>query len=105
VTALLTVLVEMFPTSSRNLPEVAMIIGRDYLLKKPAGPSSPKLFLDTQVVPFAVNVASSLEVALDRASVRIGVRPALILAGALGLASLTLCGIPRSRDMRANKEH
>ena len=47
-----------------------MIIGRDYLLKKPAGPSAPKLFLDTQVVPLAANIAGTLEVALDRASVR-----------------------------------
>lgn len=67
-----------------------MIIGRDYLLKKPSGPSAPKLFLDTQVVPLAANLAGSLEVALDRAAARTGVRPALIVAGATGLIGLGL---------------
>ena len=54
-----------------------MTIGRDYLLRKPAKPSRPQLVLDAQIVPLAVNVAGSLEVALDRASVRTGVRPSL----------------------------
>ena len=67
-----------------------MVVGRDYMLKKPAGPSAPKLFLDTQVVPRAVNLAGGLEVALDRASARTGIRPMLILAGAAGAASLML---------------
>jgi hypothetical protein len=67
-----------------------LIIGRDYMLRKPSGPSAPKLFLDTQVVPVAVNIAGSLEVALDRAARRTGVRPALILAGATGLIGLGL---------------
>ena len=47
--------------------ETGVVIGRDYLLKKPGRPSAPKLFLDTQVVPLAVNIAGGLEVALDRA--------------------------------------
>lgn len=67
-----------------------MIIGRDYLLEKPPGPSAPKLFLDTQVVPLAVNAAGGLEVALHRVAARTGVRPAVILAGVAGLASLVL---------------
>ncbi|MEE7503101.1 hypothetical protein [Methylobacterium mesophilicum] len=67
-----------------------MAVGRDYLLRKPSGPSGPKLFLDTQVVPLATNIAGSLEVALDRAAARTGVRPALILAGATGLIGLGL---------------
>ena len=67
-----------------------MIIGRDYLLKKPSGPSAPKLFLDTQVVPLAANLAGAVEVALDRAAARTGVRPAVILAGATGLIGLGL---------------
>ena len=37
-----------------------MMIGREYLLKHSTGPSGPKLFLDTQVVPFAANIAGSL---------------------------------------------
>jgi len=63
-------------------------IGRDYLLKKTAGPSKPKLFLDTQIVPLAVDAAHSLEVALNRASVRSGVRPAVLVAGLGSLVSL-----------------
>ncbi len=60
------------------------------LLKKPSGPSAPKLFLDTQVVPLAANLAGAVEVALDRAAARTGVRPAVILAGATGLIGLGL---------------
>jgi hypothetical protein len=65
-----------------------MTVGRDYLLKKPSGPSGPKLFLDTRVVPLAVNVAGGLEVALDRAAHRTGLRPAVMLAGIASLLSL-----------------
>jgi hypothetical protein len=72
-----------------------MLIGRDYLLKKPGRPSGPKLFLDTQVVPLAVNVAGGLEVVVDRTARRLGVRPALILAGAAGLASLSVLVLAR----------
>lgn len=75
-----------------------MAVGRDYLLKKPSGPSGPKLFLDTQVVPLAANIAGSLEVALDRAAARTGVRPALILAGATGLIGLGLIRLLTRRD-------
>jgi hypothetical protein len=73
-----------------NLTEVSLVIGRDYLLKKPSGPSAPKLFLDTQVVPLVANIAGGLEVALDRAAVRTGVRPAIILAGVTGLIGFGL---------------
>ena len=66
------------------------MIGRDYLLKKPSTPSPPKLFFDTQVVPLAVNAAGGLEVALDRASVRTGLRPAVIVAGLMSLMSFGL---------------
>ncbi|MGU3469205.1 hypothetical protein ACLBXO_30640 [Methylobacterium sp. C33D] len=41
-------------------------------------------------MPLATNIAGSLEVALDRAAARTGVRPALILAGATGLIGLGL---------------
>ena len=74
-----------------------MVIGRDYLLEKPSGPSAPKLFLDTQVVPLAVNIAGGLEVALDRAAARTGLRPAVILTGVVGLASLALVRVLRGR--------
>ncbi|MBP0493677.1 hypothetical protein [Roseomonas indoligenes] len=82
-----------------------MTIGRDYLLRKPAGPSAPKLFLDTQVVPAAVNVAGSLEVALDRASVRTGIRPSVILAGVTGVISLALFRIFSDRSRRPGRRY
>lgn len=78
--------------------ETGVVIGRDYLLKKPGRPSAPKLFLDTQVVPLAVNIAGGLEVALDRASVRTGIRPAVILAGATGVVCFALFRLLRSRS-------
>ena len=65
-----------------------MIIGRDYMLRKPQGPSAPKVFFDTRVIPLAVNAVGALEVALDRAARRTGVRPAVILAGLIGAGSL-----------------
>lgn len=74
-----------------------MLIGRDYLLKNPVRPSGLKLFLDTQVVPFAANVAGGLEVAVDRAARRLGVRPAVVVAGAAGLASLSVLVLVRRR--------
>lgn len=74
-----------------------MLIGRDYLLTNPVRPSGLKLFLDTQVVPFAANVAGGLEVAVDRAARRLGVRPAVVVAGAAGLASLSVLVLVRRR--------
>ncbi|WP_244507680.1 hypothetical protein [Methylobacterium phyllostachyos] len=67
------------------------------MLKKPSGPSAPKVFLDTQVVPLAANIAGAVEVALDRAAVRTGVRPAVILAGATGLIGFGLLRLFRHR--------
>lgn len=64
------------------------MVDRDYLLKKPSGPSAPKRFLDTKVVPLAANTAGRFEVALDRTATRIGVRPGLIVASAAGLAAV-----------------
>jgi hypothetical protein len=73
---------------------MSVTIGPDYMLRKPSGPSAPKLFFDAKVVPMAVNVAGAMEVVLDRASVRTGVRPALLLTGLLGLASAGLLLLP-----------
>ena len=74
-----------------------MVIGRDYILRKPGRPSGPKLFLHTQVVPLAANIAGGLEVAVDGAARRFGVRPAAVLAGAAGLASLSVLYFARRR--------
>jgi hypothetical protein len=80
-----------------------MTVGRDYMLKKGPGPSVPKQYLDTKVVPLAVNAAGSLEVALDRASVRLGLRPAVVLAGAVGLVSFAVLGLILDRGPRREK--
>lgn len=65
-----------------------MVVSRDYMLKQPSGPSAPKLFLDTKVIPATVNVLGAVEVALDRASTRTGVGTARLLAGAAGIGAL-----------------
>ena len=82
-----------------------MAVGRDYLLKKPRRPSAPKVFVDTQIVPLAVNVAGGLEVAVDRTAGRLGVRPAAVLAGAIGLAALSCVVLLRGRGrMRSSDQ-
>ncbi|TXN02786.1 hypothetical protein FV242_13875 [Methylobacterium sp. WL64] len=58
-----------------------MTVGYDYMLRKPSGPSAPKMFLDTRVVPAVVNIAGGVEVALNRASARTGLHPMLLLVG------------------------
>ena len=68
-----------------------MVVGRDYMLKQPKGPSAPKLFLDTKLVPAGVNLLGSAEVALNRASARTGVRSGILLGGTAGLSLLGLC--------------
>ena len=75
-----------------------MTVGRDYLMKQSSGPSAPKLFLDTRIIPGAVNVAGSVEVALDRAAQRTGLRPAVILTSGVAAAFLTVLSLWRKRN-------
>jgi hypothetical protein len=75
--------------------EVNMVVERDYMLKKGAGPSSPKLFLDTRVIPLVVNLAGALEVALNHASTRTGVRPSVICTGVATLGILAVLRLRR----------
>jgi len=73
-----------------------MAVDRDYMVRKGSGPSAPKLFLDTKVVPRLVDAAGGAEVALDRAARATGVRPSLLLAGAamaLSLAAARAMGL------------
>ena len=76
-----------------------MTVGRDYLMKQPSRPSVPKLFLDTRIVPGAVNIAGSVEVALDRAAQRTGLRPLVILIGGAVATSLIAVSLRRRRDI------
>jgi hypothetical protein len=73
--------------------ENVMVVSRDYMLKQPSGPSTPKLFLDTKIVPAAVNILGSAEVALGRASARSGIRVRTMLAAAAGLGSAALIAL------------
>ena len=74
-----------------------MTVGRDYLLNKPRRPSGVRSFLHTRIVPLAVNAAGTLEAALERVSVRTGVRPAALLAASTGVLTLTLFYLARRR--------
>lgn len=76
-----------------------MTVGRDYLMKQPSRPSAPKLFLDTQIIPRAVNAAGSLEVALDRTAARTGLRPIVILTGGAVTAALAVVNLWRKRNI------
>ncbi|HEX8415189.1 MAG TPA: hypothetical protein VF637_15100 [Sphingomicrobium sp.] len=76
-----------------------MVVSRDYMLKQPSGPSAPKLFLDTKLVPAAVNILGDSEVALNRASLRTGLSAGLIL-GIAGLGSVGLCWLLLRRRPR-----
>jgi len=75
-----------------------MTVGRDYMLKKTTGPSAPKFFIDTQIVPRLVNTVGRGEVMLDRSAVRLGVRPSILVAGAAGVLALLLLGTRRGRQ-------
>lgn len=82
-----------------------MTVGRDYMLHKGSGPSAPKFFLDTQVVPRLVDAAGGAEVALDRAARATGVRPSLLLAGAAGALSVAAAGALRAVSGRRRATH
>ncbi|MEG3164781.1 hypothetical protein U1701_09265 [Sphingomonas sp. PB2P19] len=88
----------------RRLGRMVMTVGRDYLLKQPSGPSAPKLFLDTRIIPGAVNLAGGFEVALDRIAKRTGLRPAMIFTGGIAAACFVIFGLRRPRD-RATAAH
>ncbi|WP_454280651.1 hypothetical protein [Sphingomonas sp. Marseille-Q8236] len=80
-----------------------MTVGRDYMLKKTTGPSAPKFFIDTQLVPRLVNAIGRGEVLLDRSAVRLGVRPSVLAAGAACVMAVLLLGIPRGQ--RGARDH
>ena len=72
------------------------MIGRDYMLKKGGGPSSPKLFLDQTIIPMAIDAAGGVEGMLERLAVRVRLMPVAALAAALGTGTLvTLLAVPR----------
>ena len=80
-----------------------MTVTRDYLLKKPSRPPPIKVLFDTSVVPFAVNVAGGLEVALDRLAVRMGWRPRYVVGGIAALAAFAALRTVRSQGRRRGR--
>lgn len=63
-----------------------MVVGRDYLLKKTRGPDAARHFLNTRVVPGAVNTLGAVEVALERAGRLTHIRPLFLMT--LGVTTL-----------------
>ena len=77
-----------------------MTVGRQYMLVKPSGPSRPKLFLDQTILPLAIDAAGGCEVAVQRLSQRIGLRPAALVGAAL-LTGLLMISMLWRRGLRA----
>lgn len=72
------------------------MVGRDYLLKKGAGPSAPKVFLDQKVIPAMIDAAGTVEGVLELVAMRVRRMPVSALAAALGTGTLvTLLTVPR----------
>ncbi len=72
------------------------MVDRDYMLKKGAGPSASKVFLDQTIVPIAINAAGAVEGVLERVAVRVRRMPVTALAAGLGTGTLvTLLAVPR----------
>ncbi len=72
------------------------MVDRDYMLKKGAGPSAPKVFLDQTIVPALINAAGAVEGVLERVAVRVRRMPVAALAAAVGTGTLvTLLAVPR----------
>lgn len=82
-----------------------MTVDRDYMLKKTSGPSAPRFFIDTQLVPRLVNVIGRREVMLDRTAVRLGVRPSVLVAGAAGVLAMLAFGAGRGRPAATEQAH
>jgi hypothetical protein len=83
-----------------------MVVTRDYMLKQRSAPSAPKLFLDTKLVPAALNILGGAEVALNRASVRTGLSGRVILGGGAALGLTGFCWLlvrPRDRPAHSRK--
>lgn len=75
-----------------------MLINRDYLLKRPSGPSASKQFLDQKILPLAVNALGRVEVAISRTSARTSVRSAVIVASMVAVVSISLARLLGMRN-------
>ncbi len=73
-----------------------MLVERDYMLRKPPGPSRPKLFLDQVVVPGLANAAGTVEAGIEQVVIGTRRHPllAVSLVAGIGLA-LTMARSPR----------
>ena len=66
------------------------MVDKSYMLEKPPGPGPAKTFLDQVVLPFAIDLAGSGEVAIQRLSERSGIRPAVLVGGIAGGVALVI---------------
>ncbi len=62
-----------------------MLIDRDYMLEKPSGPSTSKLFLDQTVVPALANTAGAVEGGVERVVVATRRNPLLAVGIVVGI--------------------
>ncbi len=74
------------------------MVGKDYLLEKPPGPTAPVRFVHQQVMPVMIDIAGAGEVALQRLSNRLAVKPAAILGGLAGAGAIFILAALRRRQ-------
>ena len=81
------------------------MVDESYMLEKPPGPGSAKRYLDQVLLPFAIDLAGSGEVAIQRLSERSGIRPAVLVGGIAGgvvlVVALAFARQPRRDGRRA----
>jgi hypothetical protein len=69
----------------------------DYLTQKPAAPTAPKRFLDQRVIPGLIDVAGSVEAALEHWTVRVRRSPGASMGVVLGIGALLSLLLARRR--------
>lgn len=79
------------------------MVDKAYMLHKPPGPGPAKRYLDQVMLPVAIDLAGSGEVAIQRLSERSGIRPAVILGGLAGGAILLAALALGRQDRRGRR--
>lgn len=79
------------------------MVDKAYMLDKPPGPGPAKRYLDQVLLPVAIDLAGSGEVAIQRLSERSGIRPAVILGGLAGGAILLVALAVTRPDRRGRR--
>lgn len=79
------------------------MVDKAYMIEKPPGPGPAKRYLDQVVLPFAIDLAGSGEVAIQRLSERSGIRPAVLVGGIAGGAILLVALAVTRQPRRAGR--